>query len=211
MTCAVSSSMLPAVRRQTVAALFVDAHGVYASVDGVDAWDIERDARRYAGPWPVVAHPPCNKWSPLAYINRRRLPDYRIGDDGGCFASALRAVRVWGGVLEHPAHSLAWRAFQLTRPRRGAWSLPDEYGGCVTELDQGVYGHRARKRTWLYAVGASVPLDWRVADSDVVVSGFLHRTGPNESRRVRPREAASTPPAFRDALVDIARGTYTKG
>ena len=67
----------------SVAALYVDSDGVYSGLDGVEIWDEARDARLYTGPWPVVAHPPCHKWSPLAYINRRRLPDYMIGDDGG--------------------------------------------------------------------------------------------------------------------------------
>jgi hypothetical protein len=76
----------------------------------------------------------------------------------------------------------------------------------VTEVDQGAYGHRARKRTWLYYVGPEPPeLDWREAESDVIVSGFLHRAGTDESRRVRPREASSTPIAFRDVLLEMAR------
>jgi hypothetical protein len=41
----------------------------------------------------------------------------RKGDDGGCFISALEAVRKWGGVLEHPAASSAWKAFGLKEPR----------------------------------------------------------------------------------------------
>jgi hypothetical protein len=172
-------------------------------------WDEARDARLYAGPWPVVTHSPCAKWSPLAYINRRRLPNYAIGDDGGCFAAALEAVRRYGGVLEHPALSLAWRAHELTRPRRGSWSFStDKWGGRVTEVDQGRYGHRARKRTWLYVVSSALylpTLDWAEVTSAVCVSGFLHHAGTDETRRVRPREASSTPPAFRDVLLAMAR------
>lgn len=193
----------------TIAALYVETGGVYANLPGVDVWDWARDARLYAGPHPVVAHPPCNKWSPLAYINQRRIPGYRIGDDGGCFESALAAVRSYGGVLEHPAASLAWAHFRLTRPRRGLW-LSDDAGGWVTEVDQGRYGHRARKRTWLLAVAPEPPpLDWEVAKSDVVVSGFTHQPkGAHvacEYRRVRPKEASRTPVAFRDLLLSIAR------
>jgi hypothetical protein len=41
-----------------IAALYVQKNGAYYALDGVDPWDEERDARRYAGPWPAVAHPP---------------------------------------------------------------------------------------------------------------------------------------------------------
>ncbi len=199
-----------------IAALYVTTGGAYYGLEGVDPWDEKRDARLYAGPHPVVAHPPCYKWSPLAYINQKRLPGYRIGDDGGCFAAALGAVQRFGGVLEHPAGSLAWAHFGLPRPERGQWQFPLDFvshergfaagEGFVTEVDQGRYGHRARKRTWLYAVGCDLPvLDWQKAESDVIVSGFLHRKGTDESRRVRPKEANATPPAFRDLLITIAR------
>jgi hypothetical protein len=195
-----------------VSALFVETDGAYFGLPDVDPWDITRDAREYAGPNPVVAHPPCNKWSPLAYINQKRLPGYRIGDDGGCFTSALAAVRKFGGVLEHPAQTLAWAAHQLPRPQRGAWSFPiDRWAGRVTEVDQGRYGHRARKRTWLYVVSPALylpQLDWEPAESSVIVSGFLHGKGTDESRRVRPKEASATTPAFRELLLELARNAH---
>jgi hypothetical protein len=190
-----------------IAALYVDPAGVYAGLEGVEVWDEQRDARLYDGPWPVVAHPPCNKWSPLAYINQTRLEDYRVGDDGGCFVCALEAVERFGGVLEHPAESAAWRHYNLPRPMRHGWRKDLFSPGWTTEVDQGSYGHRARKRTWLYYVGGEPPeLDWRAADSDVIVSGFLHHAGTDESRRVRPREASATPERFRDLLIEMARG-----
>ena len=198
-----------------IAALFVERGGAYWNLPGVDPWDLERDARLYAGPWSVVAHPPCARWSTLAYINRRLIPGYEIGDDGGCFEAALRAVETYGGVLEHPAGSLAWKRFDLDRPERGIWK--GRFGSWVTEVDQGQYGHRARKRTWLYVVGGDVPpsLDWRVAESSARVSSFTHHPKgafvPCEARRVRPREASRTPEAFRDVLVKIAQGAALMG
>lgn len=202
----------------TVAALYVETDGVYFGLPDVEPWDAVRDARTYAGPWPVVAHPPCHKWSPLAYINAKRLPGYKLGDDGGCFEAALRAVETYGGVLEHPAESVAWRTFALPKPVRGGWNVAlHGRPGWATEVDQAAYGHRARKRTWLYYIGGvgrygpgSPPrLDWREVEGTATVSGFLHHGRgeyqADESRRVRPKEASRTPVAFRDALLDMAR------
>ena len=190
-----------------IAALFVDPEGAYSEVD-VDLWDESRDARLYDGPYPVVAHPPCNKWSPLAFINQQRIPGYYLGDDGGCFESALKAVRKYGGVLEHPAGSLAWSHFGLQRPKRGFWSGSLD-GSWVTEVSQSAYGHRARKKTWLYYVGPEPPaMNWDDPPVTAIVSGFLHHeTGAykaDESRRVRPHEASATPAAFRDELLAMA-------
>jgi len=52
-----------------IAALYVEKNGCYFGLDGVDPWDEERDARKYDGPYPVVAHPPCQLWGRMAYVN----------------------------------------------------------------------------------------------------------------------------------------------
>ncbi len=194
-----------------VAALYVDGSGVYANLPGVEVWDEARDARLYAGPWPVVAHPPCARWCALAPLNESRLGDgYRVGEDGGCFAAALRSVREHGGVLEHPAQSFAWPVFELPRPARSGWAQSFFDEGFVTEVDQHAYGHRSHKRTWLYFVGAEPPaLDWaRSRERLPQTTGVGRDRKPwliDEAMRVRPREASSTPPAFRDVLLDMAR------
>lgn len=139
-----------------IAALFVDPNGCYAGLEGVDLWDEARDARLYAGPWPVVAHPPCSRWCQLAGLVEYRY-GHKRGDDGGCFESALESVRRWGGVLEHPAYTAAWPAYGLPAPdRRGGWQRTI-CGGWVCHVEQGRYGHRARKATWLYAHGIDRP------------------------------------------------------
>ena len=47
-----------------IAALYVEPAGCYIGQPGIDPWDEARDARQYAGPHPVVAHPPCQRWGP---------------------------------------------------------------------------------------------------------------------------------------------------
>lgn len=194
----------------TIAALYVETNGVYLDLAGVEPWDERRDARLYGGPYPVVAHPPCNKWSPLAFINQRRLPGYRYGDDGGCFEAALNAVRMFGGVLEHPAMSGAWKHYGLPRPLPigAGWTASLHDDGWVCAVSQAAYGHRAFKETWLYYMGDAIPepLDWRTPDVSARISSFTHGKPRTEAERVRPAEASRTPVAFRDALLGLARG-----
>ncbi len=174
-----------------IAALYVEKGGCYYGLPDVDPWDEERDARLYAGPWPVVAHPPCGQWGNFARSGMTLRP---LGDDDGCFAAALAAVRKWGGVLEHPAHSSAWAAHSILEPLRGGWYNADSIGGWTCEVDQAHYGHPCRKSTWLYAVAPTPSLRWRRAPAE-----------PGAFDQLGHRERAATPVAFRDVLLAIAR------
>jgi len=106
-----------------VAALYVQTDGIYYGIEDVDPWDENRDARLYAGPHPVVAHPPCQRWINLASANYARYggEHNRPGNDGGCFPAALKSIKQWGGVLEHPAASRAWPVHGLKKPYGVGW------------------------------------------------------------------------------------------
>jgi hypothetical protein len=197
-----------------IAALYVEAGGVYCGLHGVDPWDIGRDARRYNGPHPVVCHPPCQRWGRFWHGSTRRPHQFDLGDDGGCFAHALSAVRRFGGVLEHPADSHAWPFFGLLKPPRcGGWIMADNFGGWTCYVEQGHYGHVARKGTWLYACGVQLPsLAWgRLPQRLHPVA--LERYGYEKARRIgvmamiggkRKTELRNaTPPAFRDVLLSM--------
>lgn len=182
-----------------IAALFVAKDGCYFGLPDVDPWDEARDARLYGGPHPVVAHPPCQRWSQMNRVNAVRW-GYRLGDDGGCFKAALEAVRRWGGVLEHPAESMAFAAFGLPRPARHGWALTTGREW-LTEVNQAAYGHRATKRTWLLCNGTAPPrLMWERVRGTHQIGGF-DVTLPQLPRR----ERAATPLPFRDLLLSIAR------
>lgn len=187
-----------------IAALYVATGGCYFGLDGVDPWDAQRDARLYAGPWPVVAHPPCERWG--------RWSGERVGQDDGCFSAALSAVRRFGGVLEHPADSKAWPHYRLNIPQRsGGWELADSHGGWTCCVEQGHYGHRARKATWLYVALVARPrLTW--GPSEATIKPRPGRDPKRERRigavqRMCRKERRATPIAFRDLLLSIARTT----
>jgi hypothetical protein len=192
-----------------IAALFVQPRGVYSTLPDVDLWDEARDARSYAGPWSVVAHPPCAAWGRYSKphaASRARGP--HRGDDGGCFQSALAAVLKWGGVLEHPKDSHAFARFGLPVPgprwQPVLWTLRTGIIPWVCEVDQGHYGHAARKPTWLLAVlphDVSPPqLAWGPSNPPAIGSGA--RRGNLESLSKLKR--AATPRPFAELLISIA-------
>lgn len=205
----------------TIAALFVETGGAYFGLGDIDPWDEARDARLYAGPHRVVAHPPCARWGRYWFggptIARRGGPYLVKGDDGGCFAAALASVRQWGGVIEHPEGSHAWRHFGLNMPPRfGGWVVADFCGGWTCCVEQGWYGHRARKATWLYAHGVTLPaLNWGKAPGKFDIIDASCRTREERARAVKTgicqqmskRQRAATPLPFRDLLLSIVRGS----
>lgn len=199
-----------------IAALYVDTDGAYYGLPGVDPWDEARDARTYAGPHPVIAHPPCERWGRFWHGSPRKPHQYKLGDDDGCFASALTALRAYGGVLEHPADSRAWDAYGLRKPpRTGGWVAAGLDGLWTCCVYQGHYGHAGAKPTWLLTHRTALPdLKWGKTEQrlDPIVlarhgyararrEGIVSMVGGKHKKRIRN----ATPPEFRDLLINIAR------
>ena len=192
-----------------VAALFVASDGPYSTMPGVDAWDIERDARLYPGPHPVVAHPPCQLWGKFAKINYLRWGGQhnKPGNDGGCFLSALQSVRTYGGVIEHPGSSYAWSAYGLSKPRPNVGWIQISNSEWVCEVFQSMYGHLATKRTWLFYCGRNKPIQliWgkKIGTHQI---GFYDQRGKDRNKpTISGKKASETPKLFAKILVDIAR------
>jgi hypothetical protein len=204
-------------RMRTVAALYIDPRGPYPKMPGVECWDEARDARTYAGPHPVVAHPPCGPWGRLRHL-------YRGGEgDATCGPIAVGQVRMYGGALEHPRYSQLWKYAGLPLPE----DPPDAFGGRTYEVEQVAWGHVARKKTWLYVVGVpdhvvragvrtgGTPTHW--------CSGFRTSKGRAPERykangcAVPPgikvcsaQQRRRTPPAFAEWLVSLARASVVR-
>jgi len=209
-----------------IAALYVEKDGTYFGLPGIDPWDEVRDARKYAGPHPVVAHPPCQRWGRFWHGSTRKPHQYQLGDDDGCFAAAMLTVMHRGGVLEHPADSHAWAHFGLDKPPRAGGWIPTKpcwpylmngnlWTCCVY---QGHYGHPAGKPTWLLVGGVkreSLPeLRWGKTEQRIHPRALeLH--GYEKARRIgmmamvggkdKTRIRNATPPEFRDVLINIAK------
>lgn len=227
-----------------IAALYIDPRGPYPTLCGcydrrapghicslsVDCWDASRDARKYDGPHPVVAHPPCGPWGRLRHLYR--------GNEHDCAPRAVEQVRRWGGVLEHPAGSLLWdNGLPCKRPSGthckhaaedggpccecGYEHLPysdhaeDSLGGYTIEVDQCEWGHVARKRTWLYLVGVprealeAPPFPGRepthYASGGRTKSSRNGGAVPEDMKVCSAQQRRRTPQLFAEYLVRLAR------
>lgn len=192
---------------RTVAALYVDIlHGAYVGMPGVEMWGFahkadgtkdprSRDARKYPGPYPVVAHPPCGPWGRFWWR-------YKGGEgDADCGIEAVEAVRKWGGVLEHPHHSGLWAAAELPKP-----GDVDSYGGFTVAVNQVNYGHPTIKPTWVYCCG----VEWWDAGipAEPTYTIVRRRDNPNDLPELPKKLRHLTPPRFGEHLVAVARTAY---
>ena len=86
----------------------------------------------------------------------------------------------------------------------------DNLGGWSCYVEQGRYGHPAKKATWLYAHGVELPtLRWGLLQdraSKALVSWCGNHVSSGERRpRVGKKAAVATPVEFHDALIAMAR------
>lgn len=183
-----------------VAVLFARADSVYKRMEGCDVWDAERDALRWPGGSPVVAHPPCRAWGRLRQFSLATSAEKVLAP------WAVDQVRRYGGVLEHPAESTLWDHCRLPRPGR----MQDDWGGwslCIKQCD---WGHRAEKLTWLYVVGIS-PYDLPPFPEPRTPTHCIRptRSYPRMPSVTKP-ERERTTPLLAEWLVELARRCTVK-
>lgn len=199
-------------------ALFVEKNGVYFNHPKIEPWDVERNAFNCKNGAPAICHPPCKRWgrywSGGPSVKVKRL----LGDDGNCFAHSLWYVRTFGGVIEHPEASHAYKYYGLNKPpKSGGWIKADEFGGLCCCVEQGNYGHKARKATWLY-INKLKPIELKWGKSDAKHKMELSPHSKEQAIKIRNRknykpckrlseyERLATPIEFRDLLIELALG-----
>ncbi len=110
----------------------------------------------------------------------------------------------------------------MTPPRSGGWVQADAFGGWTCCVEQGHYGHRAQKPTWLYSAHCELPsLTWGDSFDKVRVGRYAidpawpperiaraRRTGILQ--RLSKNQREQTPEGFRDLLISIARTAQRK-
>lgn len=116
-------------------------------------------------------------------------------------------------MLEHPEASHAFKRFALGTPRKaGGWQRSGDAWVCCVE--QGHYGHPARKATWLYYVGPTPPeLIWGPSAGRRLDEGFhssaerdaARAAGKPPVKRLSTLENLVTPQPFAELLVSLAR------
>jgi len=173
-----------------VAALCVRPGSVYSNIPGVECYDARRDALTFPGGLPVVAHPPCRLFGRLKAFAK-------VGDESAERSLAhfcVGAVRLNGGVLEHPAASSLFRDAGLPAP-----GCVDRHGFTFA-VSQYWWGHAARKDSWFYICGISpraMPaVPFRLEGCDMGKVESLSRKG----REGTPFDLAAW-------LVEVARQT----
>jgi hypothetical protein len=196
-----------------LAALYVSSSGPYFNDSEVDPYDLKRDAKLYRGPMKVIAHPPCERWGrywgggPMIHgTDKQKI----LGDDMQCFAHALWCVRTFGGVLEHPEASHAFKYYGLPIPKQsGGWSETDKYNGRSCCVAQGKYGHRAQKLTWLYGVNINFKeLQWGLCKGMLRLDSGFHSRKERKMKykkvfRTSAIENHITPIEFKDLLKEL--------
>lgn len=182
-----------------VSALYVRADSIYKSL-GVDCWDAERDARNYNGNNPVVAHPPCRAWGRLKGFAKPRHDEKELA------LKAVDTIRKVGGVLEHPAHSDLWKEKPLPKPGE-----VDKWGGFTICVDQFWWGHKARKKTFLYICGVNkkdlpiIPMNFDMLTHYVGFPKSWKGKGRNGMKEISKKEREATPIDFAKWLIEVAK------
>jgi hypothetical protein len=185
----------------TVAILCCSRSTLYKGLENVDLYDEDRDARTFKGGTPIVAHPPCRRWTTyglnmMGVGNHKIIPKDQIQAERDLGVWCALQVKKYGGILEQPANSQLWHAANLPVPNSRE-NRPDSFSICVHQSRWGLPTH---KKTWLY---------FRGIDRSLIVLPPRQAVLPGDSKRIWVGDLkhlrSLTTESFAQWLVDLAR------
>ena len=178
-----------------VAVLFAMKDSIYKNYDICDVYDEDRNALRYQGNLPIIAHPPCRLWGQLSHFSTAPLEEKQFA------IWSIKMIRKNGGVLEHPATSRLWQEMKL--PSYGKY---DDYGGWTLIAPQYWWGHKAEKKTKFYIYGISpnnIPdIPFRLGYPEYVV-GTSKRKLAKDLPEITKKERKQTPIQLAEWLIEL--------
>lgn len=190
-----------------VAILCAAKKTAYRDMPGLEVYDEARDARTFQGGMPVVAHPPCRRWTTfgdnMLIAAKKRLgttpqseSEIKVERELGLFCA--RQVQECGGILEQPARSRLFEAAGLPLP--GSPQSPDSFS---LHVWQRWWGFPTKKGTWLYFR--------KISQFSIEIPFYLHNS-PGDGNRFEnmpgghhPYYRSHTMPALAEWLVALAR------
>jgi hypothetical protein len=198
---------------RTIAVLCAARKTAYRDIPGVEVYDEVRDARNFPGGMPVIAHPPCRRWTRFGKAmlagTKTRCPGWtppskeEIADEKNLGLFCARMVQECGGILEQPANSELFAAAGLPLP--GSPQGPESFS---LHVWQRWWGFPNKKGTWLYFCG--------ISQFSIEIPFSLHNRGGDRQRFENMPGGnhawyrSHTVPALARWLVDLAR-TATVG
>lgn len=172
--------------------LFTQEDSNYDKFEIFDCYDLKRDALSFSDRLPLIAHPPCRKFSKLRGLSTAPLSEKKLA------FFALAKVRQFGGILEHPRSSTLWKD--------GNFNLDgtiDSYGGFLRSVDLSWFGFSARKKTMLYFCGIApgqlppFPLSFN-AITHVVSSSYK-----SEKKEISKNMRSTTPLPMIEFFIEV--------
>lgn len=185
-----------------VSALYTRKNSIYKKLN-IDCWDVQRDARNYTGPGPIICHPPCRSWGQCRWLAKPKEGEKELS------IIAVNQVRKFGGILEHPSRSSLWPYMNLPLPNQ----VPDRYGGFSISIDQSWWGHLVRKPTLLYIVGTTLkkmpacPIRFDAITHTIFVSQRMakrKKLGQRQKKVLSKAGRETTPIEFAKWLIEVA-------
>jgi hypothetical protein len=195
---------------QKVAILCCSTKSVYKTMPDLECYDEKRDARTFTGGMPVIAHPPCRRWTQygMAMMQARQTrhgiitPESEVNEERELGVFCAEQVKQWGGILEQPARSKLFAAAGLPLP-----GSPQSADSFSLHVWQSWWGYPVKKGTWLYFRGISqfaIDIPFRLWNPPSGQQWYWYNRGKG-SGSANAEIRSRTVPAFAQWLVDLAR------